>query len=125
MKQGQIAQGDVLLIPTTKAAITKDHKPVDPDKYGRLVLAEGESSGHRHLFRDPGVCMLAREGVSDRVITVVDRGGDDRPSMLLHDMGAETYVPTRDHAPLAVPPGTYIVRMQYEWSVEEVLNALD
>lgn len=114
-----IAQGDVLLIKTTKAAITADHKQIAPDKHGRLVLAEGETSGHRHVFRDPGVCMLAREGVSDRVITVGNL------CELLHDEGASTFVPTGDHAPVFVHPGTYIVRVQREWIGQGVQRAQD
>ncbi len=71
MKTGQlIRQGDVLLIRTTAKAVTPEHKEVPRDEHGRLVLAEGESSGHRHLFRAPGVCMLYREGEGDRILTV-------------------------------------------------------
>lgn len=121
MKTGQvIAQGDVLLIRTTKKAITPEHKEVPRDEHGRLVLAEGETSGHRHLFRDPNVCMLAREGVSDRVVTI---GAE--LVQLLHDQGAGTFEPTGDHAPVDVPPGTYIVRTQREWSGEEAFDAFD
>lgn len=120
MKIGEvIAQGDVLLIKVAKSTITPEHKEVPRDKFGRLVLAEGETSGHRHLFRAPGVCMLAREGVSDRVITVGDL------TELLHDQGDGTFVPTGDHAPVAVPPGTYVVRTQREWSGEEAFDAAD
>lgn len=112
-------QGDVLLIPTTKKAITSEHKPVPADKHGRLILALGETSGHMHLFRDPGVCMLFREGISDRVVTVGDL------SALLHDQGDRTFVPTGDHHPVAVPPGTFIVRQQREWDGEEAFDAID
>jgi hypothetical protein len=121
MKIGEcIAQGDVLLIRTTKKAITPEHKEVARDEHGRLILAHGESSGHMHLFRDPSVCMLAREGVGDRVVTI---GAE--LVQLLHDQGAGTFVPTGDHAPVDVPPGTYIVRTQREWSGEEAFDAID
>lgn len=120
MKTGEcIAQGDVLIIKTTDKAVTKAHKPVARDRFGCAILALGESSGHKHLFRDPGVCLLAREGVGDRVITV------ENLCELLHDQGEGTFVPTGDHAPVTVPPGTYIVRTQREWVGQGVQNAID
>jgi hypothetical protein len=114
-----IAQGDVLLIRTTKKAVTAEHREVARDQHGRLILALGETSGHMHLFRAPGVCLLAREGVSDRVLTVANL------CELLHDQGAGTFVPTGDHAPVPVPPGVYVVRTQREWSGEEAFDAQD
>lgn len=121
-KQLPIAQGDVLLLPMgwpTTLPITPEHKKVAADEHGRLVLAEGESSGHRHLFREIGVCLLRREGVSDQVITLID------PAALLHDQGAGEYVPTGDHDPIDVPAGTRVVRVQREWTGEGVRNAAD
>jgi hypothetical protein len=112
-----IRQGDVLLVRTTKAAVTKAHQEV-PRKDGRVVLAIGESSLHAHVMRDPGVCLLSREGISDRVLTVADlcdlelEGGESAPG-----------VPR--HGAVPVPPGTYIVRTQREWTGEEVRNAAD
>jgi hypothetical protein len=112
-----IRQGDVLLIRTDKLVITKEHKET-PREHGRVVLAVGESSLHSHVMRDPGVCLLSREGISDRVLTVMDmcdlelEGGESAPCIPRH--GA-----------IPVPPGTYIVRTQREWTGEEVRNAAD
>jgi hypothetical protein len=118
MKKGDcVRQGDVLLIRTTKSAVTKAHMEV-PCERGRVVLAIGESSLHAHVMRGPGVCLLYREGVSDRVLTVVER-------CLLELEGGESAPGVPRHAPVAVPPGTYIVRTQREWTGEEVRNAVD
>ena len=112
-----IRQGDVLLVRTTKAAVTKAHQEV-PRKDGRVVLAIGESSLHAHVMRDPGVCLLSREGISDRVLTVesicdlVTEGGEMAPG-----------VPR--HPAISVPPGVYLVTTQREWAGEEVVNAQD
>jgi hypothetical protein len=112
-----IRQGDVLLICATKAAITAEHKVLPRDQ-GRVVLAIGESSLHAHVMRDPGVCLLSREGISDRVLTVLDfcdlvlEGGESAPGIPRHD-------------PIQVPPGTYLVRTQREWTGEKVRNAAD
>lgn len=112
-----IRQGDVLLIRATKSAVTAEHREV-PRERARVVLAIGESSLHAHVMRDPGVCLLSREGVSDRVLTVMDlcdlelEGGESSPG-----------VPR--HGTIAVAPGTYIVRVQREWTGEQVRNAAD
>jgi hypothetical protein len=112
-----IRQGDVLLVRASKKEITAAHKEV-PRERGRVVLAIGESSLHAHVMRDPGVCLLSREGISDRVLTVKDlcdlelEGGEAAPGIPRHN-------------PIPVPPGTYIVRTQREWTGEEVRNACD
>lgn len=102
-------QGDVLLIPTTEKAATKQHTEVPRDN-GGVVLAYGEVTGHSHQFRDPGVCMLRREGVSDRVVIV-----SDVEALLVHE----------EHSTIAVPKGTYLCRTQVEWSEDLVRNVAD
>jgi hypothetical protein len=104
----QKAQGD-LLVEEIKAIPEGFTTVVKPDEHGRHVVASGEATGHHHVLRAPGVCQLAREGISDRVVTTTDL------SELLHDQGTDRYVPTLDHAPIALPPGTYRVIRQREW----------
>jgi hypothetical protein len=112
-----VRQGDVLLIRVTAAAVTPGHKKTAREN-GRVVLALGETSLHAHVIRDPGVCLLYREGISDRVLTVMDlctmelEGGESAPGIPRHE-------------PVEVPPGTYLVRTQREWTGEEVRNAAD
>jgi hypothetical protein len=105
-------QGDVLLIRTKKKAITAQYKQVPLDQ-GRAVLALGESSMHRHVIRAPGVCMLAREGVGDRVVTL------DVES-LLETEGGEMAPGVPRHPAIPVPPGTYRVVVQRSWSGQQV-----
>src|ERR1700690_1982932 len=103
----QKAQGDLLVEEIR--AVPEGFAVVPPDEHGRHVVASGEATGHHHVLRAPGVCQLAREGISDRVVTTVEL------SELLHDQGSERYVPTLDHAPIALPPGTFRVIRQREW----------
>ena len=118
-KQGDtIRQGDVLLIRTTEHAVTPEHKPV-PRERGMLVVADGETSMHQHVIRGDGVCLLVREGISDRVLTVgvdlaemVTEGGERGPGLMRHPA-------------IPVPKGIYLVRIQREWSGEEVVNVAD
>ncbi len=113
-----VRQGDVLLIRASAKTVTPHHHSV-PREGGRVVVAVGETSLHAHVMRDPSVCMLAREGVSDRVLTV----GADLVTLMLE--GGESAPGVPRHGSIDVPGGTYIVRTQREWSGQEVLNAQD
>jgi hypothetical protein len=113
-----VRQGDVLLIRASSKEVTPEHRQV-PAQDGRVVVAVGETSLHAHVMRDPSVCMLAREGVSDRVITV----GANLVALLLE--GGESAPGVPRHGAITVPKGTYVVRTQREWSGEEVRNAAD
>jgi hypothetical protein len=113
-----IRQGDVLLVRVTKAAVTKAHKPV-PLERGRIVLADGETSLHQHVVRGDGVCLLQAEGVSDRVLTV----GAELAQLLTE--GGELGPGIERHGAIPVPPGTYRVVIQREWSSEEVRVVTD
>lgn len=113
----QKAQGDLLVERID--AVPNGFTEMKPDRHGRRVVASGEATGHHHVLRTPGVCLLAREGVSDRVVTTSDL------AELLHDQGAETYVPTLDHAPIEMPPGTYRIIRQREWVGQGVRRVED
>lgn len=113
----QKAQGDLLVERIT--AVPDGFKPIEPDEYGRHVVASGEATGHHHVLRAPGVCQLAREGVSDRVVTT------EGLAELLHDQGGESYVPTLDHAPITIDKGTYRVIRQREWVGQGVRRVED
>jgi len=103
-------QGDVLIIPTK--TIPKKTKEV-PREDGAVVLAYGEVTGHRHRIHDPGVCLLSREGSTDRYLTIA---GED----LVHLVHEE-------HATIDLGPGNYVVRIQreYNWLEESSRNVAD
>jgi hypothetical protein len=91
-------QGDVLLVEASPDIVTFDHEEV-PRENGFVVLAYGEVTGHSHRIASPTACLLRAEGVSDQVLTL------HTGAKLVHD----------EHAPIDLPPGTYIVRRQYEY----------
>lgn len=95
-------QGDVLIFKAAKDAVTAEHKAV-PLEGGAVVLAHGEVTGHKHQIHDPGVCLLSREGISDRVMTVLNFAN------LVHE----------EHSTIEIPAGTYTVRIQREYSETE------
>jgi hypothetical protein len=115
---GCVFQGDVGL--RRIAERDRAELKVQPrDKHGRIVLAYGKSSGHAHVLRAQGVCLLLNETTGERVLRVVD------PCQLLHDMGAESLVETGEHAAIDLPPGDYEVIPQWSWQGQGVQRALD
>lgn len=113
-----VRQGDVLVERTTAEAITAAHVPA-PRVNGRVELADGESSMHKHVVREPGVCLLVAEGISDRVMTV----GEEMANLITE--GGERGPGLMRHPGIAIPKGTYRVVIQREWTGEEVLDVAD
>ena len=108
MKIGQFAaQGDII-IERVADAIPGKPEPVDPD--GAVVLARGEVTGHRHRFTgDSGVLMFRDDALARGLapelyvghVAVPETGGK-----LLHE----------EHGTIDLPPGTYRIRRQREFT---------
>lgn len=90
---GLVRQGDLLLVPVAEVP---EHEPKLGS--GRLVLLEGEATGHAHVIEDERATL---HGWSTRYLRV----DGDQPVMLVHE----------EHATLAVTPGVYEVRRQREY----------
>jgi hypothetical protein len=56
-------QGDVLFVPVDE--IPKGVKAVERDTRGRIVLAEGESTGHAHCVLDDPVTLFAMDDLNE------------------------------------------------------------
>jgi hypothetical protein len=97
-----VRQGDVLLVPATRAAITPNHVERARDG-GAVVLARGELTGHAHAIRDEGATLFVAEHESDAVLVV--EGG----AMLVHE----------EHRPIPLAAGVYLVRRQREYVGDE------
>jgi hypothetical protein len=96
----QVRQGDVLLVPIDAEAAV-GARPL-ARVGGRVVLAEGEATGHAHAIRGAGATLLG--------------AGPDR---FLH-VAAPVTIDHEEHAPIAVGPGTYRVVIQREYVPPEV-----
>lgn len=101
-------QGDVVLIRTDTIP---DHGTTVAREHGRLVLQHGEVTGHAHAIHDTDVELLTHEQLEDRFLRVLADGGVD----LLHE----------EHAPVHLPKGDYIVRIQREYSPEAIRRVAD
>ena len=98
-------QGDILIIPITKAP--KKLTPVTPE-HGRLILARGEATGHHH-------------SVDARCATLnLDEGG-----VMFLDVEELTEVRHQEHDPIALEPGQYKVVRQREYTPEAIRNVQD
>ncbi len=94
-------QGDVLLV---RVADLPNEAGQPRDSKGRLVLAEGEATGHAHAILHEGARLHGSE-LEDRFLEVLAEGGVD----LVHE----------EHATIRVPQGVYRVIRQREHRFEQ------
>lgn len=95
-------QGDVLLIPRE---IPENAKLLKSGS--RVILAEGEATGHTHSMLGALAVLLATDNA--RFLRVQE----DVP--LEH----------QEHAPITVPAGDYQIVIQREYTPEEIRNVKD
>jgi hypothetical protein len=104
-KETMYRQGDIFIFAVdeeiTGQAIEREQ--------GRVVLAHGEATGHAHAFTDPSVGFFSIPESEDRHLRLV------KPTTLLHE----------EHGPITIPPGTYRVRRQREYSPKEIRTVVD
>jgi len=115
-------QGDVLVVPTKDVDVTTLAK-VEREQ-GDVVLAHGEATGHKHRIPAPFADLYERPDgpplVSDRILHVREvskRAGEvsDRIAKLLHE----------EHSTIEIPPGTYRVIRQREYTPEAIRMVAD
>jgi len=101
-------QGDVIIIRKDDLTHTQDVLPTPVD--GRTVLLEGEATGHHH-------------SIDARLGTLYRLQPDDMPSpgsigaLVITEEGAR--LEHQEHDTIDLPPGTYEVRRQREFSSAE------
>lgn len=109
------AQGDILLVPVSAAPAAC--KP----KGGKVVVGYGEASGHQHVL--VGRCQWLVDALDD---IALDRFANGEPvaEPVFVECGEGVRLahldavgnPTADHAAIDVPPGTYRVIRQRQWT---------
>ena len=95
-------QGDVFLITTADVPLTGRSQK-------RPVLAEGEVTGHAHRLEDPSSGQVFSIGTSLYLEVVADT------ATIVHE----------EHGPVTLPRGSYAVRIQREYSPEEIRRVVD
>ena len=112
----QVRQGDIFI-----EAVEAPKELGEPVKRegGAIVLAYGESSGHRHQLAAKGAKLFQRG--STRMLEISARGG--AVLAVTSDRGAPI-TPER-HLPIKLPHGIHEVISQREYAEEDVVNAQD
>lgn len=101
-------QGDVLIERVAKMPAAKGLKKVLPDARGRIVLAEGEATGHAHTLHHSTV-----------------RDAFASPNELFLRVGPDAAVTHDEHDSIELDPGIYRVTRQREYSPEAIRNVAD
>jgi hypothetical protein len=140
--QGQAFQGDILILPVpTKLAKTLSRSLKIPPREGRLILAEGEITGHHHaialpgfrsqpvMFRDDGLArdMSLAQGIpvgtaamyrdSKLAEQMVRAGPLTRSDLVVGFLvieGAPMVVTHEEHDGIRLPVGVYLIGNQVE-----------
>lgn len=114
-----LRQGDVLLVRVPGSAVPDDVKAADPAE--EVVLAEGEVTGHRHVF-NPRMDDAKVESLLGRGLHFVRVS--EGTAKLRHGSLGGGYK-DGDHETLDVPPGTYKVVKQVEYRYGESSRVQD
>ena len=122
-------QGDVLLVAVPKEELTNHKASYEArtgNKDNKIILAEGEATGHHHRFEviglDPGVTVTAFHSKPN----FYNRRTEQFPG-LIHIEGGSATLYHEEHKPLTVPPGTYrrsIVR-EFDHISQSTRNVVD
>jgi hypothetical protein len=112
-----IRQGDVLLIPIDPELVDGEapaNRRVRDRVDGRVVLAEGEATGHAHAIVDQHA-RLELQNFGEYRRTWINSGHWTGSRTVLIIEGSPATPLHEDHDPLTVPPGGYLVRRQREY----------
>jgi len=93
-------QGDVLLLAIDPEALPAEVRAV-PRQGGRVVLAEGEVTGHAHAIHSPAATLL--------------RAGTDADAPRFLRTTAPVDIVHEEHATIALPEGLYSIVIQREY----------
>lgn len=102
-------QGDVLIVPIAAKPVAAFE--IVEREGGRVILAEGESTGHAHAIKAKSAAMFRDPKLNAIFLSVT---GKD-PVALEHD----------EHTTIELPPGDYQVILQREYQPEGIRAVAD
>ena len=116
-------QGDVLIVRVDE--LPAGIKEATRDKHGHIVLALGESSGHRHAIRDENVTSFRfesseRDAALSADVDYILVGGSGATLNHEYLSGAKA-----DHEPVSLAPGVYKIVGQRTYSPKAIVRAAD
>jgi len=100
-------QGDVLLKKVI--GVLFDGCPIEASKNGRLIIAEGEHTGHAHVLKECDAVIRVKNG---KRYVITEKG-----FTITHE----------EHLPIEVAPGVYEIGIvqEYDHFAEEARNVAD
>jgi hypothetical protein len=98
MNKNIFRQGDILIVPIAEIPTAAKRAKA---KHRRLVLAEGEVTGHNHTIADRPSVDLLEVPSQDELFLLVKEGN----ALLEH----------QEHATITIPPGAYRIVRQREY----------
>jgi hypothetical protein len=101
-------QGDVLIVPVQ--SLPENLEPIGREG-GRVVLAHGEATGHAHAITAEGAALFRDPELAAIFMTV----SGEMPVALEHE----------EHSTISIPPGSYRVIRQREYTPEEIRYVAD
>lgn len=107
-----LRQGDVLLIKVD--CIPTGAKEVKRDDKGRIILAEGEVTGHAHAVLDPHVKLFE-----------VSSGQGGKETSRFLNVEKDTTVNHEEHGTVHLTQGVYVVKRQREYQPDEIRPVAD
>lgn len=127
-KPQQLRQGDVQLQPVDSLPAGCTEIPNDPD--GALVLAYGETTGHRHAVYDHHI--TERPGAADEVAEAAIARAQSK-ARLLRAPNGERFLEVKEtvtlkheeHTAHTLAPGIYKLPQQVEYSPAELRRVQD
>lgn len=106
MKNFIARQGDVLIFSVKDPEIGKEI----PKEKGKTILAYGEVTGHSHALHGAHTYLYEHaKKAGEKIIRV------EKETELLH----------QEHSKIKIPAGTFIVRIQKEYSPEALRDVRD
>ena len=105
MKTTQYRQGDVLIERVSTP--TPAQEPNKEKRFKRIVLAEGEATGHAHAL-EVDAADWWKDGDAQFVSV-------SKPAKVVHD----------EHGVINLPAGTYRITRQREYTPEAIRNVAD
>jgi hypothetical protein len=105
---GMYRQGDVLIQRVDQAPESVVAVPLEN---GRIVLAHGEVTGHAHAITNEAAQLVSAEGAAELYLIV----NGTEPVALEHE----------EHATIMLPPATYRVSRQVEYTPDAIRVVAD
>ncbi len=127
-------QGDVLIIAVTAALLASAKAKAAPRIGGRIILAEGETTGHAHAIADAGVELMVLDDraemgrIARELLESLGYKGEVRDEEVVGflELTADASVVHEEHGTIPLKQGeTFLVVRQRQYTPEAIEQVAD